>query len=531
MSFILVIVLMLSLVACSGKPEQQTSVEQPAQQTSDEQQNANDFTEINSQNETKSEATKDTIKIALQRNITDLSGSSGGNATYGLVYSIFDTLVRFDPDTMELLPCLATSWEQANEYTWRFTLREGVKFTNGEDFNAQSAAYAINYLADPDFNYQNYKQWSKSWPPSAEVESEYSILVTTPYTNLSVPKLLTRFAMIPMEASKAEDFWSHPIGTGPYVLTSWEPGIRLTLDANENYWNGCPAIAHQIYDIVTDSTARAALIETGEYDFVCDVPLNYTLQLLKKNDTPMNILKTPHTGAWVVYFNGLSTNSFIQDVRFRTALLYAIDQDAICEYVLGGIVQSAQGIGPMYIDGAYDAGGYPARDIEKAKELAAECGYNGEEIKLMIGGSPFNSSDEVVDEILIEMKEAGFNVVPEEVDSATWSKYKKTGDFDLGLNFFGGPYTGDVEQNYTQGIAGCYWSYEEANALLDEIYTPGITEARRLECLKEIMKISWENVPYLFQSESCGMWAINPNLKGVEIFQNVQVSFNNAYFE
>ena len=114
---------------------------------------------------------KDTIKIGLGRNVAALDGFTGNNTSFGIAFSILDTLVQLNPD-FTLRPGIATSWEQVDDYTWRFYIREGVKFTNGEDLTPESCAYSINYMAGLDTKYQMYKQWGEAWPPVAEAEAD-----------------------------------------------------------------------------------------------------------------------------------------------------------------------------------------------------------------------------------------------------------------------------------------------------------------------------------------------------------------------
>lgn len=513
--------LVLSMAGCGGNKEETTTA--AAAETKAETTAAAGSTET-------TEA-KDSLKIALSRNVTALDGFTGNNVSYGLAYEIFDTLVGLNPDG-SIRPNLATSWGQVDDYTWRFKLREGVKFTNGEEFNAETAAYSVNYKASLDTAYQNYKQWGESWPPSATVEDENTILIKTPKPNLAVPNLLTRGAMIPMEASKEESFWTNPIGTGAYKLVSWDVGVQVILEANEEYWDGAPAIKTLVYDIIPDTTARTAAVKSGEYDFVDSVPFDTAIELASNPTENLELVKTDLTGMWYVYYNGYSTNECILNPDFRKALLYAIDHKGIVDSVLGGLTVSPQNITPMTIAGTYDAGGYPDRDIEKAMELAKACGYNGEEIKIAYGGSSFNNDVEILELIMAQLMEAGFNVTFQEYDSATWSsQYKKTDVYDICVNGYGGTYTGDSEQYYTQGCRNLGWTYDAAEELLGKIYGVGITAEQREEYLVDLVEVIWDETPYLWAAEARGLWGINPQLKGYEIAPHGQVMFTKAYFE
>ena len=475
-------------------------------------------------------AEKDSLRIGLARNVTALDGFTGNNTSYGIAYSILDTLVQLNPDST-LRPGIATSWEQVDDYTWRFNIRQGVKFTNGEDLTAESCAYSINYMAALDTKYQMYKQWGEAWPPEATADGD-SILIKTPAPNLDIPALLTRCGMLPLEASQNEEYFKAPIGTGAYKLAKWDVGVQVVLEANEDYWDGAPAIKTLIFDIMTNPTARTAAIKSGEYDFIENVPFDTALELEAKPENGLELVKTASTSMWYIYFNGYSTNPFINNVTFRQALLYAIDHKGIVDAILGGLTVSPQGISPMTIVGAVDEGGYPERDVEKAQQLAKEAGYNGEEIRVALGDSQFNNDVEVLEVILAQLEEAGFNVSYTEYDGATWSgQYKKTDAYDISANGYGGTYTGDVEQYYTQGVRNLGLQYDKAQELLHSIYTPGVTAESREAALKEIMHVCWEEIPYLWAAEGVGLWAINADLAGYEILPHNQFNFIKAYFK
>lgn len=476
-------------------------------------------------------AEKDGIRIGLSRNVPAVDGFTGNNTAYGIAYQILDTLVQLNPDST-LRPGLATSWEQVDDYTWRFNIRQGIKFTNGEELTAESAAYSINYMASLDTKYQNYKQWGESWPPAASVESETSILVKTPKPNLAVPALLTRCGMLPLEASKQEDYFKAPIGTGAYKLVKWDVGVQLVLEANEEYWDGAPAIKTLTYDIMSDSTARAAAIKSGEYDYIENVPFDSALELKANPENGLELVTTPSTGMWYVYYNGFSTNKFIQDPAFRKALQYAIDHRGIVEAILAGMTVSPQNITPMTIAGTYDAGGFPEYDPAKAMELAKALGYNGEEIRIAMPGTQFNNDVEVLEIILAQLQEAGFNVSFTQYDGATWSgQYKKTDAYDISVNGYGGTYTGDSEQYYTQGVRNLGWTFEGAESLLKTIYGDGITADAREQALKDIISICWDEMPYVWAAEAVGLWAVNADLQGYEILPHGQFNFVKASFK
>lgn len=470
------------------------------------------------------------IKAVLARECTAIDGFTGNNQTYSVAYMIFDTLVKLNEDS-SVSPRLATQWEQVDDLTWRFKLRENVTFTNGEKFNAESAAYSVNYMAKLDSAYQNWKQWGQAWPPEASVEDEYTILIKTPAPCVTMPNMMTRGSMMPLNAADDQNYFKEPVGTGPFKLTKWEAGMGIELEANESYWDGVPTIKRIIYDVILDASARALAIQSGEYDFISNVPFDTAVSMSKQSSDGMKLDIRNSTGTNYFYFNYLSDNQFIQKVDFRKAMTYAIDSTAISQVVLNGMTKSLNGICPDYLVGAAAGETFPERNIETAKQLAKDCGYNGEEIVLVYRSGQFNCDLEIAEILITQLMEAGFNVTMKEYDTATWNNIKKTGEYDLCLNGYGGSYTGDTEQYYTQGMKNTYWDLTECDALIAEIYAGGVSAEERAEKLTQIMDICWEQVPYLWGVEAISLWAVNPSLKGYEVYPHAQFDLSKAYFE
>ena len=459
-----------------------------------------------------------TIRVAMDKNISTLNGIDGTAQGFTPAYHIFDVLCALMPD-MSLRPNLATEWEQLDDYTWRFYLREGVKFHDGSDFTAEDAAYSINYIANMEPEYAIKAQWATSWPPEGVVVDEYTFDVITPQPNLKVPELLNRCPMIPANCMEENpDFFKTPVGTGPYQFVNWEAGVSVTLEANPNYWDGEPAVKNLIFDIVADEEARMNGLRSGEYDYVVGVTYDLASDMQENpDDYDMALDVLESTGHAFIYFNYQSDNEFIQDVNFRKALQYAIDAQGIVDAILENWVELSRGIAPLNVEGSVDSGGFPARDIEKAQQMAAECGYNGEQIDLYYSAPEFTRALEVCEIIVSQLQEAGFNVVFNQMDSAAWDQAKNSGSWDLSLNKLGGTYTGDSELYYTQSLKKQYWNLETADEMIASLYQPGITLEQREETLQEVMQYCWDQVPWLWATDQVLLCARDKNLTGVEV--------------
>ena len=533
LSILLILAMALSLAACGGsKGSAPASSTESAPAGSTESAPAGSA-ETPANTTASTAASKDTLHVALSKNITALDAFTGNMLSFNLSFLIFDTLTKQNPETMELEPCLATSWERVDDYTWRFYLRDDVTFSNGEKFSAESAAYTINYLHDLDKSYQNYRQWGLGFPPEGKVDpdNENAVLITTPRPLISLPYLLMRIVMLPMEASQQEGFAQHPIGSGPYLLTSWEPGLNVKMERNDNYWGEKAKIPYLDMDIVTDDTARTTAVQSGEYDIVYTVPFD-TAESMENGSikTDMELLKTDSLAINVLYFNGASENKFIQMPEFRKALQYAIDPYEICQYIMGNLVEPNNNVHVAGLLGGYETEGYPHKDVEKCKEMLAECGYDGSEISIIMTSEEFANNSDVVEFVVQEMQAAGVNMVINEMDNATYKAMKNGPGFDIGSNNYSG-YTGDTEHYYLQGIKNTNWSFPEAEEIIDKIYSPGTTEEQRYELLSDLMRVCWENSPYLFCASNVNLFATAKNVKGVQVVpQNSFPLLTEVYF-
>lgn len=153
-----------------------------------------------------------------------------------VIRNIQEALLNHDPETMELVGELATSWELVDDDTWRFKLREGVTFHNGDPFNAEVAAFGINYTWSPENAFEIYAFIGPDM--TAEAVDEYTVDVTTEAPDPVLPNRLY-FSPIPnmnQVKERPDSLPTEPIGTGPYSFVEWEKGQHIRLTANPDWW-------------------------------------------------------------------------------------------------------------------------------------------------------------------------------------------------------------------------------------------------------------------------------------------------------
>ena len=186
---------------------------------------------------------------------------------------IFETLWERDAN-LKIVPALATDMPKlVAPTTWEVKLRKGVKFTNGEEFNAESAKFSIERVKDPKL------RASSNFKPveSVEIVDPYTIRV---HTNKPWPTFLTvmtfaQASMYPPKAYKDKqpaDISRQPIGTGPYKFVRWAKDEEIVLEANDAWWRGAPKIKTVVFRPIPDDAVRVAALQNGEIDVAVNIP-------------------------------------------------------------------------------------------------------------------------------------------------------------------------------------------------------------------------------------------------------------------
>jgi peptide/nickel transport system substrate-binding protein len=296
--------------------------------------------------------------------------------------NVIEQLVAMDPDTGELGPMLATGWDQVDDLTWRFTLREGVAFHDGSPFDAEAAAYAVNWVWSEDNSFHIRETMGPQI--SAEVVDDYTIDVSTP-----VPDPLIPFRMYLGGISSMQQLLDdpaaadqEPIGTGPYRFVEWRQGQDWSAELNDDWWGweaddayGSPQFERLRFVFRPEASVRSAMVETGEAHFAMFVTPEECAEAEQRDHTAcvtatsdMYLFLRPDvTGAHPAF----------EDIRVRQAIFHAIDRQAIIDNVMGAgtypggqmLPESATGYAPDVADYEYSP--------ELAQDLLDEARADG----------------------------------------------------------------------------------------------------------------------------------------------------------
>lgn len=321
---------------------------------------------------------------------------------------INEKLIEFSPDAQSFEPRLAVSWEQIDETTLEMKLREGVTFTNGEPFTAESAVFSINVMR----NSSAYTLFTSA-VAGAEVVGPMTIHIkTTEPTGLHLPALAVgSFQYPPVYFAEVgeEEFGRLPIGTGPYVLHEWIIGEEVILKVNTGYWGGVPDIETVIFRSIPEETSRIAALQTKEIGLLLDLPLDAADRI--EEDADLQVMGRPGNRLYRLTF-GTLTDTPIADPAVRRALQYAIDVDSIIAGPLQGRGKALQGQALSESYFGFD----PNRertpyDPERAIELLAAAGYpDGFKVTLKYPSGRYTKDQEVGQIVAANLQAVGLEV-------------------------------------------------------------------------------------------------------------------------
>jgi peptide/nickel transport system substrate-binding protein len=319
------------------------------------------------------------LGLAAEPNTFDPHLTVGRNSQIFIV-NVYDGLTARDAQG-NLVPALAESWKRLNPTTWQFTLRKGVKFHNGDDFNADSVKFTLDRGTNPETKATISSELSTI--ARTEIVDAFTVNVVTKAPDFLLPVRLGELYGLMLSpkhttAMGKEAIATKPNGTGPFKLVTWAKNERLVLEANDGYWRGAPKVKTITVRPILEDAARIAALQTGEVDLISPIP-HVRIEELKRNDKL--VIKT--IAAPRIFHVTIDVRKPpFDNVKVRQALNYAVDVNAIVKSLYFG---HGTRLATVVDTGAlgYDPGVQPyPYDPVRAKALLAEAGYpNGFEVE------------------------------------------------------------------------------------------------------------------------------------------------------
>lgn len=428
--------------------------------------------------------------------------------------SLYDKLLDIDAKG-NLVPMLAEKWEISSdkkEYT--FHLRQGVKFHDGTDFNAESVKFNFERNMEEDSLRRN------------EIKDVDSLTVVDPYTIkimlkqpfspfLSVLTEKSGMMVSPDAAQKSgKDFVNKPVGTGPYMFKETLKGSSLTLDKNPNYWKtGLPKADKLVYKIIEDSNVALVNLKSGDVDISDKVPFKELEGLA--NDAKVTLVNDVSFGTSYVYLN--TSKPPFDKKEFRQAVDLMIDRDALVKIAINGAGTTAHSpfSSRNFAHGNNDQ--YEKPNLEKAKDLMKKAGMDSASFSLKVGTLP---KDQQVGQMIQNMlKPLGVDVKLEKLEYGSLDEQIISGNYDMGLTAWSG------RQDPDQSIYDWFISKgprnfaRYTNPELDKLLNAGraeVDQEKRKLIYDQVMNILHEDVPVVYLYHENIVFGMSKAIQGFE---------------
>ena len=348
--------------------------------------------------------------------------------THWLTNLLYDCLIWRAADGDGYVPQAAQSWEALDDLTWRFHLRPGATFHNGEPLDAEAVKWNIDRTRTRE-DFMVRPQWD--FVNEVIIVDEVTLDVTThtPWAYFENDISFNGCELLPpdyMEEVGEEEFARNPVGSGPYVLTEFSESDRYVFDAWDDYWGGRPAVDRVIYQVIPEPSAQVAALLAGQVDMIPSVPLadrkrlaaTEGITLLRETKNRMHHFYArveTETGAMAETFPGYEPVTLDQNVR--KAITHAFDRHLLAEVQGAASARLSrvcsyhpEGFAEKYADPDVIAEWY---DPDKAREYLAAAGYGeGEGPTIYMDAPTFQHGNEkeVAEVAAAMLEDVGFNV-------------------------------------------------------------------------------------------------------------------------
>ncbi|MFY0546101.1 ABC transporter substrate-binding protein [Brevibacillus sp. H7] len=427
-------------------------------------------------------------------------------------WHIFDSLLYLTRD-LKIEPGLAESYERKDDLTWVFKLRKGVKFHNGEEFNADAVKFSLERVLDE--KQKSTQRGNISAISTVTVLDPYTVEIKTKEPYNLLPHRLFYLSIVPPKYVKEvgdQVFAEKPVGTGPYKFVEWVKGDKIVLEANEDYFKGAPKIKKVTFRIIPEVATQIAELQSGGVDIIRMVPPDMLAQL--EGNPQISVASTPLLR---VFYLALDTKKKpFDDVRVRQALNYAVDVETIIKKVLGGkAVRTPAGVNPNHFGFDSSIQPYPY-DPQKAKALLKEAGYeNGFETEIHYF-TP-GMGQQVVDAVISDLSKVGIKAKAKFYpESSAFVEKQRAGDLPFRLGHWGSYSVYDADailqpMLHSEGVYGKYFNTPELDKLINEARST-VDQEKRKALYSQAQQLIQKEAPWIFLFSPMDNQAYNSKL-------------------
>lgn len=462
-----------------------------------------------------------TLTIGLNSEIAAMDPAFAyDNNTNAVVDQITEGLLAFDQNN-QLIPCLAESWEQTDDLTYVYTIRQGVKFSDGTDMTADDVVFSMNRVKDASVG--SYLNWMYGNVASIEKTGDWEVTVTLTQPDALwqyVPATTAGHVMSQSFCEANGEEVGKPgtglLGTGPYVFSNWTQGSEIILSRNENYWNADSVAADAAdvldYKIITEGTTLVSAMQSGQADLTMGISVDQLPTI--EADQNLSVITSDSFGVDYIAFN--CAKAPFDDVNVRKAIYYALDKNQIVSGICNNTVDAATSaiFGPAVCTFNEDEWAAYLKalpnyeyNMETAKEYLAKSSVpDGFDCTIVCNQSAIQNSESLL--LQAALKELGINLSINKVTEDERVSIFNGGngrDYDmifcLWFSDFPDP-AGNLNSLYPSDAGGeggsnaAVYSNPEVDTLLSQELSSSDPD-ERTQIMQQLLDIATDEAPYM----------------------------------
>lgn len=471
---------------------------------------------------------KDTVIVAVNRDPQSLdpAGSLVG-VDSRIRYCLYDTLLAFNDD-MTIKPWLAESYEYVNDTTIRFTLRQGVKFHNGDTMTAEDVLFSLERAQQSSYSGGNLDvvNFSKS---SIVDEKTIELVCDTPFAPLLASIADPYYSAITQKKWVEEhgpDISDCPMGTGPFKFSARYAGDRIELVRFDDYWGEKAKFTNLIWRVIVEASTRAIEVETGGIDIGQTLNASDVIRMKDEDKVELKYIYMPSVGNLI--FN--CDKAPLNDKRVRQAFAYGIDMESVVQAVWRGIQPVGKSVISETVVGFYPGLKQYKRDVEKAKKLLADAGHpNG--ITCTLDVAEDTALVTLAEMVKNQMADVGVTVNISVLDATTVNARRTSGESEISYGTWGSS-NGDPDSaiypcmhSSRFSTGGTWFKNAEVDKYLDLERTTADT-GKRVEYLQKVQELLHEELPWVYVTQLVFVDAIGKNVEGYNPLPTTWVRYN-----
>jgi peptide/nickel transport system substrate-binding protein len=439
---------------------------------------------------------------------------------------VYDTLVSTDDGTPK--PWAAESFEPIDAKHWRFKIRKGIEFTNGEPLDAEAVRFTFQRALD-----------DEKTPWRVRIEALQKMVIVDPltidfYLSTPVGNWPTRTSvvwLVPPKYTKdnPDALVTKPIGTGPFKMDSFSPGEKAVLSPNPGFWGTKPQLKRVELRAIPEDSTRVSALMSGDIDVAYRVLPDFADQI---KGGGKKLVSVPSGQSANIFFQ-TTTNTPLKDVRVRQAIDYAIDKDALRKSITQNYGTDLKGqlVGKKSVGYSDELEGRPY-DPAKAKQLLAEAGYkNGLTLGFDYSLGRYYRDKETAQAISGYLQAVGITVKQNPMESGAWLDRLYAGKWGP-INYW------SIQDAPAYDLS---WTIEifrsdnirkidadpKLDGMLDHSFT--ITDPEeRSDYLTQVAKYAQDQAYFVAFHSDPGLYAMDPSVEGVKFLPSTYLNLFDA---